>query len=870
MECNFKRANNSAVIAMLCALSFLLAKPAFSQKAYFVDGYHGGVWGHYPDWNTRFIVDNMKAHPQWKINLEIEPETWDHARKIDPSAYKEFKDLLADQSSGGRIEYINPAYAQSYFFNVSGESIIRQFQYGMKKLNEHFPGIVFTTYSSEEPCFTSALPQILKSLGFKYASLKNPNTCWGGYTRAFGGEAVNWTGPDGTKITTVPRYATESLKPNSTWETIASRNSREFVQAALNYGISHPVGMCLQDAGWRNGPWLGKNGGDYHPTEYTTWRNYFENIAETGHCPEWRFTQEDVQVSLVWGAQVLQRIAQKVRVSENKILKSEKLAAMAAFFKNMDYPQRAIDSAWRTLMLAEHHDCWIVPYNGRPGDTWADKVTRWTASSDRTSDSIMHASALSMLSGSLKAGPLYVRVFNTCQGSRSEMVSVPVPEKLNAGNISILDAEKRPVAAQVTVNPVTKAREVVFRANVPSFGYNTYRMEPGKAISAQSESQAAILLKDGTYKVETDLYRMIIDPLKGGTIKSLIAKKLQNREFVNSDSIVFNELRGYFYNAGGYHSGADNPARVTIMENGPARVKIKIEGMIAGTSFTQTIRLEQGQPRIDLRVKIDWKGNPGIGAYSEAGSYDERNPKKAFYNDRYKLLTLFPLNLKGQKVFKNAPYDVTESRLQNTFFSSWDSIKNNIILNWIDITDSADKYGMAIFSDHTTSYTHGTNFPAGLTIQYSGLGLWGMDYTVDGPTEVRYALVPHKGRWNEAGIWEQNAYWNEPLSAVVTERGDERAAPSHSMLSVKGRGVQVTSVTDSGKDLLVRIFNADTSDKPCTLLFNGKADGACFEELNGRLREKLRVKQQGSAGTAVEVFLPAFGIRTVKISGYSK
>ena len=38
-----------------------------AQQAYYIDGYHGGVWGHYPDWNTRFIVDNLNKHPFWKI-----------------------------------------------------------------------------------------------------------------------------------------------------------------------------------------------------------------------------------------------------------------------------------------------------------------------------------------------------------------------------------------------------------------------------------------------------------------------------------------------------------------------------------------------------------------------------------------------------------------------------------------------------------------------------------------------------------------------------------------------------------------------------------------------------------------------------------
>src|SRR6186713_1860531 len=180
-----------------------------AQPAYFIDGYHGGIYGHLPLWQTKFMVEQLALHPDWKINLEIEPESWDTIARQDPASYEAFQKLFADQSSRGRIEYVNPAYGQAYMYNISGESIIRQFYYGMKKLRQHFPSVVFSTYSSEEPCFTSALPQILRSYGFRFASLKNPNTCWGGYTRAFGGELVNWTGPDGTHILTAPRYAIE-------------------------------------------------------------------------------------------------------------------------------------------------------------------------------------------------------------------------------------------------------------------------------------------------------------------------------------------------------------------------------------------------------------------------------------------------------------------------------------------------------------------------------------------------------------------------------------------------------------------------------------------------------------------------------------
>src|SRR5690606_29166484 len=149
------------------------------------------------------------------------------------------------------------------------------FSYGIQKLKEHFPRAVFTTYSSEEPCFTSALPQVLLSFGFKYASLKNPNTCWGGYTRAFGGGLVQWQGPDGSRLLTVPRYSSEALVANSTWQTTAWNNSREYIQSALAAGIRHPVGMCLQDAGWLVGPWLKEK------ARYETWRNYIGHMADT-------------------------------------------------------------------------------------------------------------------------------------------------------------------------------------------------------------------------------------------------------------------------------------------------------------------------------------------------------------------------------------------------------------------------------------------------------------------------------------------------------------------------------------------------------------------------------------------------------------
>ncbi|MBE9585806.1 glycosyl hydrolase [Mucilaginibacter sp. JRF] len=827
-----------AAIAFACA-----GVNAHAQQAYFIDGYHGGIWGHYPDWNTRFMVDMLNKHPYWKINLEIEPETWDRAAKVDPQAFAEFKALMADQSVNGRMEYVNPAYAQSYMYNIDGESIIRQLGYGIKKLKATFPGIQFNTYSSEEPCFTNALPGILRSYGFKYASLKNPNTCFGGYTKAFGGELVNWIGPDGSAITTVPRYAVEQLEPKSTWQTIGWNNSPDYINAALKYGIKHPIGMTLQDAGWKNGPFLDQKD-PATQKQYTTWRNYFEQITKGEKATDWRVSQEDILVSLVWGSQVTQQIAQRVRAAENKILQAEKLSAIAALSGDNKLTAN-FDDAWRMLMLAQHHDCWIVPYNGDKGDTWADKVKGWTANTIRQSDSLTKAS----INKTAQAGNI-ITVYNTQAHSRQQAVSVA----LSAGMV-IRDVKGNTIPSQINGD------SVLFMANVPSFGYATYRFEKGTAKATPGVKVTK--LADGKYVVESDLYSLTIDAYKGGSITAWYDKRYKKELVDKQNANGFNSLRGNFYEDGGFKSSKNSPAEITVVEQGPVRATLLIATNISGTKVKQRISLVANDPVVDMRVDIDWQRNVKVGEYVDKSNYKWTDYKKPFYNDSNKLLTVFPLALKDQKVYKNAPFEVTASKLKSTFFNSWDSIKNNVILNWVDVMAGDGSYGVALFTDHTTSYTHGDNFPLGLVAQYSGMGLWGRDYFTDGPTSIHYALLPHAGLWDKAGIWSASAGWNEPLVASVSNA--KPLSVNRSLIDVEKTGLAITAVTNDEKGILLRLFNAEGASGNKAIKLNFAIKKAELVELDGRDAGSLIVKKLNNGSSQVQFSMPKFGFRTLHL-----
>jgi len=840
----------------LLILSFQLAT---AQKAYFVDGYHGGVYGHYPRWKTRFIVEELRKHPDWKINLEIEPETWDSVQSYDPEAYAQFKIALIDSATSGRIEFVNPSYGQSYLYNISGESIIRQFALGIKKIKDHFPSADFLTYSSEEPCFTSALPQLLKSFGFKYAVLKNPNTCWGGYTRPFGGETVNWVGPDGSTIPTVTRYAVEALQPGSTWQTIAWANTTDYIEACLNANITHPIGMCLQDAGWRGGPWLNSAFTKdvkklYHPSQYVRWRDYFQTIITLPPTQSWKFSQEDVLVSLVWGSQVLQQLAQQVRAAENKLVVAEKLSALRGVFNRSQYPDTVFNSAWRTLLLSQHHDCWIVPYNGKSGNTWADKTKRWTDFTNQKSDSIIAASLATPATQSALLNEQSVYVYNTTASARKEVVSIPLTD--NRADIRIVDNNGKEVPSQTSLSK----KEMLFLAEVPSVGFATYQFK--KSSSRPPAKAGTVSKKKNLYVVNTDIYQLVINASKGGTVQSLKAKKLGNKEFVNTaQGRSFNELRGFFYEQNKFISSTDHPAVITILEDGPIRTNIKIEGRIGEHPFTQTLTLYQGDPKIDVDLRIDWSGSPGIGQYDQSKNFKAENPKKAFYNDAYKLLTLFPVNFASPKIVKDAPFDVTESKLDNTFFNRWDSIKNNVVLHWVDLEDKNGDYGMALLTDHTTSYAFGKGHPLGLTIQYSGKALWGRHYKITGPTTLHYALVPHAGKWDKAGISNLSNQWNEPLMAVVSS--DKAGRRSRSWLTMP-EGWELSTLQKDGEDILLRIFNGAGAEGKGQIMIDGAIKQATLIELSGEVIRNAPVMQQDGK-TLIELSMPRFGIRTLRL-----
>ena len=824
----------------------------YAQTTYFADGYHGGIYGHYPLWHTQFMVDKLNEYPDWKINLEIEPETWDSVQVDTPEAYLQWRTMAGNP----RVEWTNPEYAQSYSFNISGESIIRQFEYGIRKIKQHFPDVSFYTYAVEEPCFTSALPQILHSYGFQAAVLKNPDTCWGGYVDGFGNGIIHWIGPDGTSIPALPRYACEELEKNSTWQTTAWGNSNEYLQECEANHVNYPAGMCYQDVGWKNGPWIGSGEHIKNNSRYVTWREYFTSIYKGEITADWHLSQENIRVSLMWGSQILQRIAQEVRHSENLIIQAEKIASMARMERN-DYlfPNTDIDGAWRTLLLSQHHDSWIVPYNRmKTGRTWAEEIALWTGNTNCIADQIIQQATSPSDTVINNEATGYLKIYNTLPIARKVVISEILPEILQSETIVPIDVKGKTLPSHIqTENGKTV---LTFEVSLPPFGYTTVRLDE-KSMPAKSAGQGIRFLSGQECVMENDQYKIIFDLAHGGIIKSLIAKQLNNTEFVDSQSAFsFGELRGRFYEKDRFISNSEQPARLIVVEDNPLRKQVRIESQIDGHPCYTTVTLNQSSEIIDFSLQIDWNNNTGIGEYRQTSDWMAN--RRAFYDDRFKLNVLFPARLNHPALYKDAPFDVCKSRMENTFYNTWDSIKNNIILHWVDLEQADGGYGLALFSDHTTSYSYGTDFPLGLTLQYSGIGLWGVNYAITQPLNVNYALLPHRNTWNEAGVETKNTEWNEPPVVVKLKKSEMK---EQSFLQFNRLGYEISACKPDGDQAVtLRIFNSESDEKPVKIDFNFPVKSCTEIALSGKIQSVCQIKNN-----SLEISIPHFGIKTLFI-----
>ena len=708
----------------------------------------------------------------------------------------------------------------------------------------------------------------------------------------YNADVVRWTGPDGTAISAVPRYALERLQ--HVWETESIDATEEFAERCRRAGIQHPAGMCFQDLGWTAKPRVQGS-----RIRYFTWREYIYGVAGPPQA-SWRVTIEDILVTLPWGDPTLRTVAEQVRSAENRIIVAEKMASLAWAMRRAPYPAEALEAAWDKLLLTQAHDAWITATTRKGRQAWAfDVAAKTLESQDMADEAIARASdALTEAGNSMPQdplGPQQARLFNTLGFPRTEVAAIALSTDPGTTAVVVEDEDGNSLPVQAIVDrsyytmpvldsmsrehAIAAAKEkepegginheqLLVRAQVPAMGYRTLKVRPVYGNAAVQPQQPGVSVRreaDGSVVIASDLYEITIDPARGGTIRSLRALKNGN-EFVDAASPRrFGEYRGYFIEDRAWHSSADSTASVVVEESGPVRASLRIKGTVGPAQVSTLLQVAAGEPRIDVEVTFrfpqpTWIGDP----YEPAPNAHMSDPRRSQNDGRWKLQAHLPFVQNGV-LFKSAAFDVCQSRVKDTSFQSWNDIKHNILAQWIDLAQPDEAFGLAVMSDRTTAYNYGPDQPLGLVLGWAWNGsFWWGKHPFEGEHTTRFALLPHAGLWNRARVAYEYSRFCEPLLTALVQGPASVPLLSRSLISTPDSGLQLSAMQVDSGSLLVRLFNAESDGEDHQIRLGFRPKKVDIVDLNGRPVESLRPHAGEGESCTVSVKVPRFGLCTLR------
>ncbi|HET9877456.1 MAG TPA: NEW3 domain-containing protein, partial [Mycobacterium sp.] len=291
------------------------------------------------------------------------------------------------------------------------------------------------------------------------------------------------------------------------------------------------------------------------------------------------------------------------RAAEHALLGAERFAVFAAALTGARYPQAALAKAWAQLCYGAHHDA----ITGSESDqVYLDLLTGWRDAWQL--GCAARDNALAALSGAVGgSGGTSIVVWNPVAHERTDVVTVRLDTPSAAG-VRMVDADGTELPTHVD-----HGRSVSWLArDVPSLGWRAYHL----AADAADDAAAGWEPVRGT-RISNGHYRLTADPSRGGGVVSL---EQDGRELIAAGA-VGNELAVYDEYAvhprageGPWHlvpngpvvgSAAVRDARVQACQ-GRLGERLVVHGRIGAVlTYTQTLTLWHGVPRVDCRTTID-------------------------------------------------------------------------------------------------------------------------------------------------------------------------------------------------------------------------------------------------------------------------
>jgi alpha-mannosidase len=685
-----------------------------------------------------------------------------------------------------------------------GESLVRNCLYGKRYYKHHFGIDVKTAWVQDAWTHPWTYPQILSKCGitsYMYTRPRPeelfmlvPDSLKERYlstiTKKQDDNMFWWESPDGSRVFAYKplRLGGENLPSGEAIEKYLSELSRKYgvLDGITLIGVgNHGGGAIKADVERMESIMKERNSGIPEKMRqpgliFSTPMKFTSAIMEhPGNFP----VIKDELVPTIRGAySTVGEIKRGNRKSETLLMTLEKFSSVASVLGVVHYPDKAINSAWKKLMINQFHD----PISGTDVNPSVDDVLLRFQQIKDTSANLLNKN-LSLLSGNINTfgEGIPVVIFNPLSWIRTDLVEAEFELPAGTSHFSVSDEKNKKTPVQIidhiSDNKVNRIKIVFVAKNIPSIGYSTFRLIP--EINAPADKN---MLSINRFLLENEFFSIKIDSLTG-CLDGIIDKK-NNREILDKKSSAnmiqiiddYGDSEGFLMSPEGfgeYNKWAEKSSdlidftEITIVENGPVRAILQIKRKYNLASFIQRIIIYQGINRIDFELIADWQGK----------------------NKMVKVA--FPLNVASDSATYEIPYGVI-SRPGNG--------EEQVAQNWVDISD--DNYGVSLLNDSRYGYDVSKNMIR-LSILRSP------DHPVDATDEkgthrVEYSLYPHAGNWQTANTMARGYEFNYPL-IVVKETNHTGPLPiRHSFIEISPENMIVTALkkAEDSDDLVLRFY----------------------------------------------------------------
>jgi len=744
---------------------------------------HGGLilWGtdHFEE-RLDNAINWLEKYPGFKIGLDNEAYVYDYLAKKQPELLSKIQNYLTKYE--GRFGIGSCTYGQPLSTFIGGESNIRQIGYALEANRKYF-NYENQIYLMSEHAMHAQIPQILNGFGFQGAIMRTHYMMYG-YNPTYNEPYGLWIGMDGSQIPTVPTYVGEGAAFGKTtvdnW--ILTRYPGKDAKTSLEdykkqfININPLLATRADDSDLRKEELVN----EYNGNDSFKWI-LLDDLLSLYPEPsaEFQTQPDDFTVRMPWGY-CGNEIWNQSRKAEVQLLSTERLAALGYMINGKNYEQ-TLDSSWKNLLLAQHHDIQIV---GLLPD-----ARQHLYKSLQKSDSIQKL-VLEDLSKLLKGdGIRKVLVFNPLSWSGKHWIRTKVRFKRGeAKDAGVYYKNERVPSTILNADRYSSGHimecEIAFQAEIDNIGLKTYSIH--SLPDFDPNYSTPIKVDSERLRINTSVYDIHLS--ETGGIQAIFNKKTGEEHFKSGKRSAY--LTGMINGIESESSGKWIISRT----NPKIPWVIATEyGFIDDIPYELQLKIMEESAQIDCKVTIRLDSQR-IGALSD----NKREITSAFLHEKKLRFKFFPNLDNSVKGVKDLPFVIAETDDKYIQGNYWTAIEDN-------------KKGIAVFNKGTMCLTNEEDGGNSVPLIYAMYYIWGTrmlkgDYTFE------FALYPYDVNQKRADLHKKALAYNFPFVSKTGATGNGRIDQEFQIFDKQLDQVILSALyIDNGK-IITRFYNCDKEE----------------------------------------------------------